>query len=140
MNYNNLFKKFFLVIFSVIMTISCLIPANKIEARGEGAVIAAAGLGAIVGAAVASDVHHKHHRKQACAARNFMVRQQQTMNYVLMNYNPAFHDAWVRYIIVDCGYILTPIQQSQLIDAINQRRAELGHHVPVGAGRCKYCY
>lgn len=131
---NFCFKKIGFIACSIMIAAASLLPTNKIEARGEGAVAVAAGVGALVGAAIASDAHHKHHHRQACRAQNWMIRQQQTMNYVLMNYNPAFHDAWVRYIIVDCAYILTPVQQNQLINAINQKRAQLGQHVPVGCG------
>ncbi len=131
MNNNYYFKKICFVTCSLLIAVTCLIPTNKVEARGEGAVVVAAGVGALVGAVIASDAHHKHHHRQAYRAQNWMMRQQQTMNYVLMNYNPAFHDTWVRYIIVDCSCVLTPVQQSQLIDTINQRRAELGRPLPV---------
>lgn len=128
---NYYFNKIIFAVCTLLVAATCLTPSSKVEARGEGAVAVAAGVGALVGAAIASDAHHKHHYRQAYRAQNWMMRQQQTMNYVLMNYNPAYHDVWVRYVIVDCGYILTPVQQSQLIDTLNQRRAEMGRPLPV---------
>jgi hypothetical protein len=121
------FNKTCLSICTIIAVATCAMPLNKVEARGEGAVVAAAGLGLLFGAAIASDAnHHRHHRRQAHRVQYAVATQQQTMNYVLINYNPAFHDAWVRYVVVDCAYILNPVQQDQLLSIMDQRRNEMG--------------
>lgn len=126
-------KKIFFTVFSALTVVACAMPINKVEARGEGAVVLAAGVGALLGAAVASDVQHRHHHRQAYRSHQYVTMQQRTMNYVLMNYNPAFHDCWVRYVIVDCARVLNPVQQEQLIGVMNQRRNEMGINVPVGS-------
>ena len=128
---SNYFKSLCFSLVVIITIVSCVIPLNKVEAKGEGAIAIAAGIGAICGAAIASNSHHKHHCKQARQQTYAYHRelytvsiQQQTMDFVLSAYHPANHDAWVRYVIVDCSQTLNPIQQSQLIGAINNRRTE----------------
>ncbi len=114
--------------------VAALAPTTKVEARGEAGVAIAAGVGALVGAAIGSDMAHHHHqdhrqcqRQQRCCAGI----QQQTMRYVLTNYNPAFHEAWVQYVVVDCSGTLNANQQNQLLEIMHQRRCQLGHRVPV---------
>lgn len=133
---NFLFNKANILICTLLTAATCLTPISKVEARGEGTAFAAAGLGALVGAAIASDAHHhrqRNHQRNVYRVRNCVASQQQTMNYILMNYNPAFHDAWVRYVVVDCAYILNPVQQDQMLSIMDQRRSEMGFtsHVPV---------
>lgn len=127
----SVFKKICLSVAAFATIVSCVLPCKTIEARGEGAVAAAAGVGALVGAAIASDIQHRNNQRRCYRAQCYRAQQQQIMNYVLVNYNPAFHDAWVRYIIVDCSSILSPEQQNQMLNVINQKRNELGRPLPV---------
>ncbi len=127
-----MYNKLFYSVCSLMLIITCAMPINKVEARGEGAVaFAAAGIGMILGAAIASDAHHKAHYRYCQSRQSFIHMQQQTMNYVLMNYNPAFHDGWVRYVVVDCSRILNPVQQEQLLNIMNQRRDEMRCRAPI---------
>lgn len=115
---------------SILMIMACAMPMNKVEARGEGAIAAAAaGIGVLFGAAIASDAYHHNCQRARDQAYYAMSMQQQTMNYVLMNYNPALHDRWVRYVVVDCCSILNPVQQEQLLNVMNQRRDEMSCQV-----------
>lgn len=124
---SNYLKNLCLSLVVVITIASSVIPLNKIEAKGEAAIAIAAGIGAICGAAIASNSNHKNHRQQAHAYHRELYAvsiQQQTMDFVLSTYHPANHDAWVRYVIVDCSQVLNPMQQSQLIGVLNNRHTQ----------------
>ena len=128
------FKRICLSTCGLLTAAACLMPMGKVEARGEAGVAIAAGVGALVGAAIGSDMaSHHHHRRQpchqTCSANRQHSGQQQTMRYVLNNYNPAFHEAWVQYVVVDCSYTLNANQQNQLLQIMNQRRTQLGYPV-----------
>ncbi|MGA8163972.1 MAG: hypothetical protein WB791_02980 [Waddliaceae bacterium] len=65
---NNCFQKICLLVCAMITIASCVIPMNRVEAKGEGAIaLAAAGVGALCGAAIASKNSHRNtNRNTTC--------------------------------------------------------------------------
>ncbi|MGE3954346.1 MAG: hypothetical protein AB7F31_03990 [Parachlamydiales bacterium] len=111
----------------ILLTLGAAAMPAKAEARGGAGVAVAAGAGGLIGGLIIADM--AHHNKGHCKQKRCVAIQQQTMRYVLNNYNPAFHEAWVQYVIVDCCGTLTPVQQHQLLGIMDQKRAQLGHPV-----------
>ena len=130
---SKLFKRICISACSLLVAAAVFLPTTKAEARGEAGVALAAGAGALFGSAIGTSMVHNSHRPHHCQRTTYVYQQhcypqshqQQQMRYVLNSYNPAFHQAWVEYVMIDLQGTLTPPQQNQLLTFMNERKMQM---------------
>ena len=109
------------VIGALVMVTAVTLPARKAEAS-DAAV--AAVIGGVTGLIIGTEMSHAQAHQRQCRQRMCQQRklnQRLLIREVLQKYHPDCHAQFVEYVMFDLEGYITPAQQRQLLNILEQR-------------------
>ncbi len=114
-------RGFGVILGAVLFVTAVMLPARRVEASDSAI---AAVIGGMAGLIIGTEMQHAHQQQRRCHQRAY---QQQKMNQrllireVLQKYHPDCHDRFIEYVMFDLEGYITPAQQRQLLNMLEQR-------------------
>ena len=109
------------IVGAVVMVGAVTLPARRAEASDSAM---AAVIGGMAGLIIGSEMQHAHQHRQRCYQRSCQMQkmnQRLLVREVLQKYHPDYHDQFVEYVMFDLEGYITPAQQRQLLNMLEQR-------------------
>jgi Na+/glutamate symporter len=110
------------VIGMAVLASAVLMPFRKAEASDAAAAIFGGVAGLIIGTEMQrANEHQRRYQQQRCQQQK--MTQRLLIREVLQKYHPDYHNQFIEYVMFDLQGYITPVQQRQVLNMLEQRHS-----------------